>query len=115
MKQLAMLCCFILMAVKPSLAAANPRNPYLAMVDQQIAKLKSESPMMRAGAAEALGFLRAYRAEEWLIGRLCDPSPLVRRQAIMALAWCGGRPSVDRCFERWTTKTGCLDRPPTWH
>ncbi|MHC4701045.1 MAG: HEAT repeat domain-containing protein, partial [Planctomycetota bacterium] len=48
----------------------------------------------RAGAAEALGFLRAYSAEQPLIERLGDRSPAVRRQAAMSLCWCGGREAV---------------------
>ena len=38
------------------------RNPFESQVDENIAKLESPSAGIRAGAAESLGFLRAYRA-----------------------------------------------------
>ena len=64
---------------------------------------------VRAGAAESLGFLRAYAAESPLIERLADESADVRRQVAMALGWCGGRKSVrseerrvgKECRSRW--------------
>jgi len=59
-----------------------------------MATLNSASEHARAGAAEALGFLRAYSAEKSLIERLGDSSPAVRRQAAMALGWCGSRNAV---------------------
>ena len=78
-------------------AAVRPAwcgGPYDRQVAQNVAKLGAESESVRAGAAEALGFLRAYTAEAALIARLADRSPRVRRQAAMALAWCGGRKAV---------------------
>ena len=68
--------------------------PYDNQVNTCVADLLSPVATVRAGAAESLGFLRAYEAEEELITALDDPSPLVRREAAMALAWCGGRSSV---------------------
>ncbi|MEO2009440.1 MAG: HEAT repeat domain-containing protein [Pirellulaceae bacterium] len=109
MKYTATLGCFILATVQPLLATVQSQHPYLVMVDQQIAKLESESPQVRAGAAEALGFLRAYQAEKYLLDGLYDPSSLVRRQAVMALASCGGREAVAHLLtalddEDWVTR-----------
>ncbi|MBW8041709.1 MAG: hypothetical protein FVQ85_17165 [Planctomycetes bacterium] len=70
-------------------------NPYDFQIAEQIGKLKSPSVDIRAGAAEALGFLRAYRAAGALIDALQDTSVDVRRQAAMALAWCGEREAVE--------------------
>ncbi len=62
---------------------------------ENVAKLQSDSAAVRAGAAESLGFLRAYRAEQELVTALEDDAAEVRRQVAMALAWCGGRASVE--------------------
>ena len=69
-------------------------GPYNAQVAENVAKLRAESAGDRAGAAEALGCLRAYSAQAALLERLGDSSAEVRRQAAMALAWCGGRSAV---------------------
>ncbi|HUT78884.1 MAG TPA: HEAT repeat domain-containing protein, partial [Polyangia bacterium] len=61
---------------------------------ENVAKLGSDSADLRAAAAEALGFLRAYAAEQALLDRLGDPSTDCRRQVAMALAWCGSRKAV---------------------
>jgi len=66
-------------------------GPYDAQVAENVTKLTADSSPVRAAGAEALGFLRAYSAEGPLIERLDDPAVEVRRQATMALAWCGGR------------------------
>ncbi len=86
----------ILLAAPAELASAeNPAaGPYDRQVAERLEKLKSDSPTVRAGAAESLGFLRAYSAGHALVGRLQDNSAEVRRQAAMALAWCGGRDSI---------------------
>ena len=68
--------------------------PHDVQVAQQVAKLESPSVPVRAGACEALGFLRAYGAADALVGALTDPSYRVQREAAMALAWCGGRDQV---------------------
>ena len=49
-------------------------GPYDHQVAQNVAKLGSSSPTERAGAAEALGYLRAYTAEQALVQRLQDDS-----------------------------------------
>jgi HEAT repeat protein len=77
------------------IAAQQLPDPYACQVAEQTAILNSTSEKARAGAVEALGFLRAYSAEKSLIERLTDSSPVVRRQAAMALGWCGGRNAVD--------------------
>jgi len=78
-------------------------------VAEQSERLLSASPEVRAGAAEALGFLRAYEAQDVLLGHLDDASPLVRREAAMALAWCGDRKAVPPLLtaladEDWVTR-----------
>ena len=75
-------------------AQTLPTGPYQNQVADNLAKLANESPTVRAGAAEALGFLRAYSAEAALIACLQDPDKRARREAVMALAWCGGRAAV---------------------
>ncbi len=73
---------------------ASPAGPYELQVSQNLQKLADKSPAVRVRSAEALGFLRAYVAEEPLIALLADSSALVRRQAAMSLAWCGGRKAI---------------------
>ena len=81
----------LLFATGPAVADRRPQRPYEGQVADKIAKLGDDAPQIRAGAAESLGFLRAYSAEAALIRRLRDPAHEVRRQAAMALALCGGR------------------------
>ncbi|MHC4334372.1 MAG: HEAT repeat domain-containing protein [Planctomycetota bacterium] len=69
-------------------------DPYDHQAAQLIGRLKSNSPDVRAGAAEALGYLRAYSEAESLVAALGDESAWVRREAVMSLAWCGGRGQV---------------------
>ena len=75
--------------------ALHAAGPFEEQVGENLAKLENQSPAVRAGAVEALGFLRAYRAEPQLIAVLKDDATEVRRQAAMALAWCGGRASIE--------------------
>ena len=87
----------------------RPQGPYARQVAQQLTKLASDSASQRAGAAEALGFLRADQAGNAVIGRLQDSCELVRRQAAMALAWCGDRTAVGPLIhslsdEDWVTR-----------
>lgn len=83
-----------LAAPRTTPAGAEAEGPFDRQVAEHVAMLRADSADGRAWAAEALGFLRAYRAEEALIERLGDASVNVRRQAAMALAWCGGRRAV---------------------
>ncbi len=92
LQRLQLLVCLALCS--HGIAAQQPTDPYTRQVAEQMATLNSTSERARAGAVEALGFLRAYSAEESLIERLGDRSPVVRRQAAMALGWCGSRDAI---------------------
>ena len=90
-------------------AVGGAEDPYRSDVSEQVARLGSSSAAVRAGAAEALGFLRAYGAAGALRKRLADGSAVVRREATMALAWCGGRADVPSLLaalddEDWTVR-----------
>ncbi len=74
--------------------AKSSRGPFDCQIEDNLSKLRSGNPALRARAAESLGFLRAYRAEAALLGASRDESAEVRRQAVLALAWCGGRNTV---------------------
>ncbi|MFO7902266.1 MAG: HEAT repeat domain-containing protein [Pirellulaceae bacterium] len=69
-------------------------GPYERQVSEHMAALDDSSAETRSGAAESLGFLRAYEAESALIERLDDESDAVRRAVAMALAWCGDRAAI---------------------
>ncbi|MBI4603892.1 MAG: HEAT repeat domain-containing protein, partial [Planctomycetes bacterium] len=79
----------------PPAAAGGEVGPYARQVAEQGARLRSASARDRAGAAEALGFLRARAAEGGLVVALRDPQAPVRREAALALAWCGGREALE--------------------
>ncbi|MHB8956329.1 MAG: HEAT repeat domain-containing protein [Pirellulaceae bacterium] len=74
--------------------AQTPRNPFDEQVFRQLQRLESPTATVRAGAATALGFLRAYSAEDALTAALGDRHADVRQQAALALAWSGGRRAV---------------------
>ncbi len=98
-----------LIAARPLVAGQTVQRPYARQVAEQLAKLQADSDSTRARAAEALGFLRAYPAENALTGLLADPSALVRREAALALAWCGGRRAVPALIQAlddadWVTR-----------
>ncbi len=76
-------------------AAAGAENPFEAQVVDCLARLQSDDATVRAGAVEALGYLRAYTAGDALADLLEDTDAVVRREAATALAWCGGRPHID--------------------
>ncbi|MBM4084813.1 MAG: hypothetical protein FJ272_08505, partial [Planctomycetes bacterium] len=82
-----------LLALCGAVAAAEPPalGPYERQVAEHVGKLADASPVVRGRAAEALGFLRAYRAEDALVVRLGDSAAEVRRAAALSLGWCGGR------------------------
>jgi len=89
--------------------AAAELNPYDLQVAEQIARLKDPSPRVRAGAAEALGYLRAFAAAEALADAAGDDEATVRREAVMSLGWCGGRKAVAVLLDRlddadWTVR-----------
>ncbi|MDR2763277.1 MAG: HEAT repeat domain-containing protein [Planctomycetaceae bacterium] len=63
----------------------------------------------RAKAAEALGYMRAYNAENALVNSLNDKSTEVRRNAALALAWCGNRKTLKPLLQKlndtdWTVR-----------
>lgn len=91
------------------LFAADNRGPYERQVQDNVSLLTSNEPLQRSVAAERLGMLRAYSAELALIERMQDDAAEVRRQATLALAWCGGRRAVASLLaalgdEDWTTR-----------
>lgn len=97
------------LAVRIGIAGDLYASPYDQQVSQKLANLRSASATVRAGAAESLGFLRAYAAEDALIEQLDDPSPEVRREVAMSLAWCGSREAVGPLLEAlddrdWATR-----------
>ena len=79
--------------------ALSAAGPYADHVERNATLLQEGSPSNRAAAAERLGFLRAYSAEVDLLGALHEDAKDVRRQAAMALAWCGSRKSVSPLIE----------------
>ena len=68
----------LVVSLTAAAAAAEKRpGPYDRQVAENLAKLRSDAATVRAGAAEALGFLRAYGAEGELIRRLgTAPGPV---------------------------------------
>ena len=99
---------FLLLGKSP-IATGQGNGPYAGQVNQQLRNLVSKSVAVRAGAVEALGVLRARAAEDALLARLSDPSSRVRREAALALAWCGGRKAVRPLLvalddEDWVTR-----------
>ncbi len=92
LRKLLLLVC--LASCSPGIAARQVTGPYTLQMIEQMTRFNSASEHTRAGAAEALGFLRAYATEKVLIGRLSDSSPTVRRQVAMSLGWCGSRNAV---------------------
>jgi HEAT repeat protein len=79
----------------PGVALAAGADPFSAQVAAKVALLGSPAAQDRARAAEALGFLRAYSAEESLLQSLrADADASVRRAAALSLGVCGGRGAV---------------------
>ncbi len=92
----------VLLGVAPAGAAASAdahyvragfaTPPHFFYVHSQETRLHADSPAVRRRAAESLGFLRARTAAPALARALAeDPQAEVRREAVLALAWCGGR------------------------
>lgn len=77
-----------------ALAETSPANPYDHGGGMRIGHLQSESAPVRARAAEALGYMRYAPAEPALRAVLADPDADVRRNAVLALAWCGRRAAL---------------------
>ena len=93
------LCLLALSAAFLPAAESLSQGPYDRQVTEHVAMLNDSSSQVRLRAAEALGFLRAYRAEAALVARLKDAAGEVRRQAAMSLGWCGGRAAVEPLLE----------------
>lgn len=70
-------------------------NPYDRQITEQLTRLESPDENVRAGAAESLGFMRACAAASALAQTLTHDTVKVRRQAALALAWCGSQPQVN--------------------
>ena len=84
-------------------------DPFSWQVAEFTTLLSNESAKRRAGAVEALGFLRAYEASDMVTKLLDDQDPSVRREAAMSLGWCGSKkhiPSLIRGLEDndWTVR-----------
>jgi HEAT repeat protein len=70
---------------------------------------KSQDIAERARATEALGYMRAYSAENILIDALADEAVEVRRNAVLSLARCGSRIALEPLLQKlddsdWTVR-----------
>ncbi|MDR1053375.1 MAG: HEAT repeat domain-containing protein [Planctomycetaceae bacterium] len=86
-------------------------NPFDDELQGKVSALlrRSSNVEKRARAAEALGYMRAYKAEDVLIEALEDDAAEVRRNAVLALAWCGSRAALKPLLQRlddsdWTVR-----------
>ena len=91
--------------------AAGAAGPHARQVAERTAALKSPKVPVAAAAAEALGFLRAYGAADALVEAIGHDSPQVRREAVMALGYCGGRKHAGALLKAlddgdWTVRQG---------
>ncbi|MDR1497313.1 MAG: HEAT repeat domain-containing protein [Puniceicoccales bacterium] len=76
-------------------------NPFEDEVREKTRALtSSQNTAERARAAEALGYMRAYKAENVLINALSDQATEVRRNAALSLAWCGSRLALKPLCQR---------------
>jgi len=111
-KQTCVLWAVVACSLGSALAAPSPgTNSYARQVDQRIEALGSQSAPVAAGAAEALGFLRAYGAADALAQAATHKEPTVRREAVMALGFCGSRKHVAPLLaalddDDWTVRQG---------
>ena len=90
---------------------ARPPTPYEQQLAEQTGKLTHPSLEVRAGAAEALGYLRAYTVADALAIALDDPAREVRREASLSLSWCGARRHVEALLDTlddgdWVVRQG---------
>ncbi|MBT3289882.1 MAG: hypothetical protein HN380_21230, partial [Victivallales bacterium] len=69
-------------------------SPFDAETRRLTAELQNPDAGTRAGAAEALGYLRATMVAERLVTALGDSDTGVRRNAALSLAWCGRRRQI---------------------
>jgi HEAT repeat protein len=108
-RRIAVVLAAVMVAQAATAGGVPSAGPYDRQVAEHIARLADASAHVRLRAAEALGFLRAYRAEPALVAQLVDASAEVRRQAALSLGWCGGRTSVAPLLEKldeadWLTR-----------
>jgi len=75
--------------------AGQPDSPHRAAAERYLCR----EPYGRAAAIEALGYLRYDRDFVGLANALNDASPEVRREAALALGWCGGRLAVPELLD----------------
>ncbi|MDR0705984.1 MAG: HEAT repeat domain-containing protein, partial [Planctomycetaceae bacterium] len=70
-------------------------NPFDAEIQAKISVLQNSQDIAeRARAAESLGYMRAYNAENVLINALSDEAVEVRRNTVLSLGWCGSRAAL---------------------
>jgi HEAT repeat protein len=100
---------FVLFCANAVVVGAG-ENPFDDEMKAKIGVLQnSRIAAERARAAEALGYMRAYKAENVLIGALSDADVEVRRNAALSLAWCGSRTALKPLLQRlgdsdWTVR-----------
>ena len=102
---------FVLVCLAFAATVKAADNPYGAQIDEQLNLLQDQNAKVRSGAAESLGYLRAYRAADDLANALKDPSAKVRLDAAMSLGWCGRRKHIDPLLNAlddgdWTVRQG---------
>ncbi|MDR3108781.1 MAG: HEAT repeat domain-containing protein, partial [Planctomycetaceae bacterium] len=99
---------FVLFFLGLTFVNANA-NPFDNEMRAKIAVLQNGGQSERARAAEALGYMRAYKAENALIAALSDDVAEVRRSAALSLAWCGSRVALKPLLQKlddtdWTVR-----------
>jgi len=105
---------FLVACAAPRVFAKTPSppgGPHGRQVAQRTAALRSAEVSTAAAAAEALGFLRAYGAADALAEAARHAAASVRREAVMALGYCGGRKHVGVLLAAlddsdWTVRQG---------
>jgi HEAT repeat protein len=86
--------CFLAGDPPAETPVTTSEDPYSRQVATWVSALSDRDAQVRAGAAESLGFLRAYDARSQLVDSLRDEAKAVRRTAALALAWCGDREAI---------------------
>jgi len=86
-------------------------GPHARQVAERTVALASPEVRVAAAAAEAIGFLRAYGAADALERAAAHKDPQVRREAVLALGYCGTRRHVPALLkalddEDWTVRQG---------
>ncbi len=104
---------FTLLTISAAFACRSQaaQDPWHTQVAEHIANLESVESSVRASAAEALGYLRAYESAGELARTLKDRNPVVRREAAMSLGFVGSRKHVEPLLgaladHDWTVRQG---------